>query len=165
MWLTRTVFRCFKCVERTAERVTGAVGPLFIGIAVILIGIGIFSFCKPHSCKLAVLELIPPKLVDIIAPTLRWRFITTPICAVIALNTVANYYWAITVPPGFADQDIRLSGHRRSTPIGHWERWTTAPMHTPPRGSEFMRSHELEPGKVGKCQKCGSIKPEVSSIG
>jgi len=107
-------------------------------------------------------KLISFKLVDIIAPTLRLRIITTPICALIALNTVANYYWAITVPPGFADEDIRLSGHRRSTPIGRWERWTTAPTRVGPHGSEFMRSHELEPARVGKCQKCGSIKPEVS---
>jgi palmitoyltransferase len=108
-------------------------------------------------------KLIFFKTVDIIAPTLRLRIITTPICALIALNTVANYYWAITVPPGFADEDTRLSGHRRSTPIGRWERWTTAPTRASPHGSEFIRSHELEPARVGKCQKCGSIKPEVSS--
>lgn len=142
MWLTRAVFRCFKCFERTADRVTGAVGPLFIGIAVVLIGIGIFSF------------------FDIIAPTLRWPIITTPICALIALNTLANYYWAITVPPGFADDDFRLSGYKRSAPVGRWERWTTAPVRVQGHGSDFIRGHELEPARTGRCQKCGSIKPE-----
>ena len=101
------------------------------------------------------------EIVDIIAPTLRLRIITTPICALIALNTLANYYWAITVPPGFADEDIRLSGYKRSSPISRWERWTTAPTRIPGHGSEFIRSHEVESGRVGKCQKCGSIKPEV----
>ncbi|CAG8741407.1 2428_t:CDS:2, partial [Acaulospora colombiana] len=71
--------------------------------------------------------------VDVIAPTLRFRLLSTPICALLALNTVANYYWAITIPPGFADEDFSITGQRR---------------------------HPQQTRRVGKCMKCGSVKPE-----
>lgn len=142
MFITRWVFRCFKCIERSADRVTGAVGPLFIGIAVVLISMGIFTF------------------FDVIAPELPLRILSTPICALIAFNTLANYYWAITVPPGFADDDFPFSGQRRHLSNSAWNRWTSAPVQKPRYGAETLRGHELEPGKVGRCQKCGSTKPE-----
>jgi hypothetical protein len=100
-------------------------------------------------------------LVDVIAPTLRLRIITTPICAVIALNMVANYYWAIKVPPGFADEDVSLSGQRRYAQNSRWPKWTIAPTRAPRHGPDFMHNHELEVGRIGKCTKCGSMKPEV----
>jgi hypothetical protein len=74
---------------------------------------------------------------------------------------VANYYWAITVPPGFADEDVSLSGQRRHAQNSRWPKWTIAPTRAPRHGPDFMHSHELEVGRVGKCTKCGSIKPEV----
>ncbi|PVF99740.1 zf-DHHC-domain-containing protein [Serendipita vermifera] len=142
MWFTRQVFRCFKCVERSAERLTGAVGPLFIGIAIVLISTGIFTF------------------FDVIAPTLRFRLLSTPICALIALNTVAHYYWAITIPPGFADEDFSITGQRRHPHQSRWSRWLTAPTYSRSRGSDYIPGLELETGRVGKCMKCGSVKPE-----
>ncbi|KAG8213330.1 hypothetical protein J3R82DRAFT_11811 [Butyriboletus roseoflavus] len=44
MICTRCVFRCFKWMERAGDRITGAAGPYFVGLAVILISIGVLSF-------------------------------------------------------------------------------------------------------------------------
>ncbi|KIJ60372.1 glycosyltransferase family 2 protein [Hydnomerulius pinastri MD-312] len=41
------VFRCFKWLERAGDRVTGAAGPYFVGLAVILISLGTISFLRP----------------------------------------------------------------------------------------------------------------------
>ncbi|KAG8808301.1 hypothetical protein FRC18_005105 [Serendipita sp. 400] len=142
MWIVRLVFRCFKCFERSVDRITGVVGPLFIAIAIVLIGTGIVTF------------------FDIIAPKLPLRIITTPICALIAFNTLAHYYWAITISPGFADDDVRLSGQRRHYPTSTWVLKMTAPTRRSSFGSEILPGHELENGRAGKCLKCGSVKPE-----
>ncbi|KAG8766627.1 hypothetical protein FRC15_006212 [Serendipita sp. 397] len=146
MWIVRQVFRCFKCFERSVDRITGVVGPLFIAIAIVLISTGIVTF------------------FDIIAPKLPFRIITTPICALIAFNTLAHYYWAITISPGFADDDVRLSGQRRHYPTSTWVLKMTAPTRRSSFGSEILPGHELENGRAGKCLKCGSVKPEVGNL-
>ena len=46
------VFRCFKCLELAADAVTGAAGPLFIALAVVLFAVGAFCFCTPPHCSL-----------------------------------------------------------------------------------------------------------------
>ena len=46
---TRLVFRCFKKLERLGDRLTGAAGPVFVALAVILISVGAFCFCKSLS--------------------------------------------------------------------------------------------------------------------
>jgi palmitoyltransferase len=45
MLCARHVFRCFKWLERAGDRITGAAGPYFVGLAVILQAIGAASFC------------------------------------------------------------------------------------------------------------------------
>lgn len=165
MWLTRAVFRCFKCMERSADRVTGAVGPLFVTIAIVLLSMGIFTFCKwsiPHSKTAMLKSFYLTAIVDVVAPTLRLPWITTPICALIACNTVAHYYWAITVSPGFADEDALMSGVRTRARKSHsrFVQLMTAPTRRGAAATAF--SHQLDVGRVGRCQKCGSMKPEVS---
>ena len=49
-WCTRQVFRCFKTVERIGDRITGAAGPVFVALAVVLLSIGAFCFCEHPSC-------------------------------------------------------------------------------------------------------------------
>jgi hypothetical protein len=46
MVCSRIVFSCFKWLERLVDRVTGAAGPYFVGLAVILITTGTVCFCK-----------------------------------------------------------------------------------------------------------------------
>ena len=43
---SRAVFRCFKCLERAADRITGVAGPFFVVIAYILLTMGAATFCK-----------------------------------------------------------------------------------------------------------------------
>ena len=46
---TRGVFRCFKWLERVGDRITGAAGPVFVALAVILLSLGAFCFCEFFS--------------------------------------------------------------------------------------------------------------------
>ena len=46
MLCSRSVFRCFKKLERWGNIVTGAAGPYFVGLAVILISLGTICFCE-----------------------------------------------------------------------------------------------------------------------
>ena len=43
---SRTVFRCFRWMERMGDKVTGAAGPVFVTLAVVLLSIGTFAFCE-----------------------------------------------------------------------------------------------------------------------
>jgi palmitoyltransferase len=57
MICAKRVFRCFKTLERWGNKITGAAGPYFVGLAVLLIGTGMFCFCelKYTSCNLSYL--------------------------------------------------------------------------------------------------------------
>lgn len=65
MICSRQVFRCFKALERVGDRITGAAGPYFVGLAVILKGGGTRCFCEWYRifsiafyCKVHYLELM-----------------------------------------------------------------------------------------------------------
>ncbi|KAJ7625220.1 zf-DHHC-domain-containing protein [Mycena rosella] len=58
MICSRTVFRCFKALERLGDRITGAAGPYFVAFAVILISLGVVCF------------------FDVIMPSLRWPLLS-----------------------------------------------------------------------------------------
>ena len=49
MICSRTVFRCFKTLERWGNKVTGAAGPYYVALAVFLISSGILCFCESIS--------------------------------------------------------------------------------------------------------------------
>ena len=46
MICAKQVFRCFKKLERAGDALTGAAGPLFVFLAVLLLSIGAFCFCE-----------------------------------------------------------------------------------------------------------------------
>ena len=62
-----------------------------------------------YHAHLAPLWLFAPRsaanieTVTVIQPSLPWPWLTTPLCALVALNLFAHYYFVCTVPPGFAD--------------------------------------------------------------
>ncbi|KAJ3567662.1 hypothetical protein NP233_g6217 [Leucocoprinus birnbaumii] len=92
MICAQRVFRCFRALERFGDRITGAAGPYFVALAVILTGTGTVCF------------------FDVIAPSLNYRFITIPICLLIAINLHAHYYFVCTVRPGFVDEPPASAG-------------------------------------------------------
>lgn len=47
--LARLVHRSFRRVERIADWLTGAAGPIFIALACILVGGGVWTFCAYSS--------------------------------------------------------------------------------------------------------------------
>ena len=53
-WCTRQVFRCFKCLERFADRLTGAAGPVFVTLAVGLLSTGLFCFSTSDAASDAI---------------------------------------------------------------------------------------------------------------
>lgn len=99
--------------------------------------------------------------VEVIAPSLPLRIVTTPLCLLIACNILAHYYWACTIPPGFADEHMRLSG-TRSRPEAAWRTYLIAPerSHQADNGTQWTQNDLLE-GSPSTCGKCGNIKPEV----
>ncbi|KAI0057823.1 zf-DHHC-domain-containing protein [Artomyces pyxidatus] len=134
--LARIVFACFKRFERLADRVTGAAGPYFIGLAVILFTAGTFSF------------------VDVVLPNLPWPLLTVPPCLLIIVNLFAHYYYVCTVPPGFA-ADPPSQGARGIL----WAHRPTSPQR-PLTGVQWSSNLHITPGSTTKCTKCGVTKPE-----
>ncbi|KAJ7472632.1 DHHC palmitoyltransferase-domain-containing protein [Mycena latifolia] len=66
MICSRTVFRCFKALERLGDRITGAAGPYFVAFAVALIGLGT-QLTNVHSRRDHAL----PALTFALGPALR----------------------------------------------------------------------------------------------
>ncbi|PFH48310.1 hypothetical protein AMATHDRAFT_65799 [Amanita thiersii Skay4041] len=132
MICARTVFRCFKAVERCADRVTGAAGPYFIALALVLISAGTVCF------------------FDVISPSLPFPLLSVPICVLIATNMYSHYYWVCTTPPGFITDD-----QRDSPRLVRQRRWYCAK-----RKEGERRDSNVTPATVVKCRKCGGDKPE-----
>ncbi|EJD37742.1 zf-DHHC-domain-containing protein [Auricularia subglabra TFB-10046 SS5] len=134
------VFRCFKCIERSADRATGAAGPVLVTLGVGLLGMGTVCF------------------FDVIEPTLPFRLLLTPLCVLIAGNMFAHYYYACTVPPGFTQGPVApgargtAEGDRMPEPRG----WNWAPMRRDRREWEM----QMTPARVTLCRRCGGRKPE-----
>lgn len=151
MKCSERVFRCFRAVERLGDRVTGAAGPFFVGLAVILLSLAIFTFCKSSP---ALKHHPTTHIVTVIQPDLPWPWLTTPICLLIATNLMANYYYACIVPPGFVNAKTpfeestflsRLRRHNHSARSVHWS-----------------EERNMSRARVSKCRKCGLQRPEVS---
>ncbi|KAJ7082361.1 DHHC palmitoyltransferase-domain-containing protein [Mycena belliarum] len=132
MICSRTVFRCFKALERLGDRITGAAGPYFVAFAIALIGLGTVCF------------------FDVIMPSLRYPLLSGPVCVLIAANLWTHYYYVVTVAPGFADepprqeqQSILWAKKRVSGTAAKW----TEPL-------------VITRAAVTKCRRCGQQKPE-----
>ncbi|RPD72440.1 hypothetical protein L226DRAFT_467107 [Lentinus tigrinus ALCF2SS1-7] len=144
---TRGVFRCFKWLERLGDRITGAAGPVFVALAVILLSLGAFCF------------------FEIIQPSLPLPWLTTPVCIVIALNLFGHYYYVCTVRPGFVDDDPHahdpgtgLLWARRRGEAGAGTRSRTGVRWSEDEGARVTRA------AVSKCKRCGEMRPEVSFV-
>ncbi|KAJ7607930.1 DHHC palmitoyltransferase-domain-containing protein [Roridomyces roridus] len=136
MMCSRVVFRCFKAMERFADRLTGAAGPFFVAFAIILIGLGAICF------------------FDVVMPSLSWPLISFPICLLIVLNLFMHYYYVVTVPPGFVEDPPREPGSSIF--------WATK--NGPPRGEltgvRWSKELVITRAAVTRCRKCGQSKPE-----
>ncbi|KZV78771.1 hypothetical protein EXIGLDRAFT_504343 [Exidia glandulosa HHB12029] len=136
------VFRCFKGIERCADRVTGAAGPVLVTLAVALLSLGAFCF------------------FNVIEPTLPFRILMTPICILIAVNMFAHYHFACTVSPGFTQGPVAAGA--RGTPQGDMMPTETGWLWAPRRRlqREWDARPELTPARVTMCRRCGGRKPE-----
>ncbi|KAJ7253530.1 DHHC palmitoyltransferase-domain-containing protein [Mycena rebaudengoi] len=136
MFCSRTVFRCFKTLERLGDRITGAAGPYFVAFAVILVGLGTVCF------------------FDVIMPSLRWPLITGPICVLIALNLHMHYFYVVTIPPGWVEDPPRDS---KASIL-----WATkkSPAKGALTGVRWSSELVITRAAVTKCRKCGQVKPE-----
>lgn len=171
MICANTVFRCFKSIERAANFITGAAGPYFVALAVILITMGTACFCAfppPFSPLCAHLTY---STVDVIAPTLSYPFLTLPICVLIAINLFGHYYYVITVPPGFIDDGPREPGANHTTAASWlWAKKTSA--NGKGRHQRVLtggvrwsaRGVKITPAALTKCNKCARMRPEVCAF-
>lgn len=139
MICAKRVFSCFKTLERWGDKVTGAAGPFFVALAVILITLGTICF------------------FDVIAPSLSFPIISVPICLLIALNLHMHYFYAVTVPPGFLEdpppetvngflwaRKVKDKGKQR---VSGGVRWTA-------------QGAKITPASTTKCWKCNTLRPE-----
>ncbi|KAF8869537.1 DHHC palmitoyltransferase-domain-containing protein [Mucidula mucida] len=132
MICSRTVFRCFKALERLGDRITGAAGPYFVGLAVLLISTGAICF------------------FDVIMPSLSYPLITGPICILISLNLFLHYYYVCTIPPGFVDAPMQLAGTSRL--------WAQPLNKTRPL--TWSSNLNITRANITVCRKCAQRKPE-----
>lgn len=151
---SRTVFRCFRALERLADRVTGAAGPYFVGLAVILIGMGIVCFCTSISqVSFTKNDTSLRSSVDVIAPSLPYPIISLPVCLMIVLNLFMHYFYVCTVPPGF--------GEDLPQEPGSGILWARRKRRGPTAGVRWSPEVNVTKAEVTQCSKCGQIKPEV----
>ncbi|EKM58574.1 uncharacterized protein PHACADRAFT_89055 [Phanerochaete carnosa HHB-10118-sp] len=137
MICAKQVFRCFKWIERAGDRLTGAAGPVFVALAVVLLSVGAACF------------------FEVILPSLRWPWLTAPLCLLVVLNLFTHYYYVCTVLPGFVTDP----------PPHHGSGWLWAQPRTPMRGRQMTGvrwSEELNLTKasITRCKRCGEMRPE-----
>lgn len=160
MICARRVFRCFKWMEHFTDKLTGAAGPYFVGLAIILISTGTFSFCESSRQSY---DADSPKFyweVSVIQPTLSFPVITTPVCMLIALNLLAHYYYVCTVPPGFIDEAPREPGKSFL-----WAKKRDTRARKQLTGVQWSDESKLwmTTASITKCKRCNKSRPEVSS--
>ncbi|KAH6913511.1 DHHC palmitoyltransferase-domain-containing protein [Coprinopsis sp. MPI-PUGE-AT-0042] len=135
MFCAKRVFRCFKALERFGNRLTGAAGPYFVGLAVILLWSGTICF------------------FDVIAPSLSYPIISIPFCLLVAANLHMHYFYVCTVAPGFIDDPSPQPGHS----------WAWAKKKTKPRmltGGVKWSSTRITPATMSRCSRCNKERPE-----
>ncbi|KAI9061189.1 zf-DHHC-domain-containing protein [Trametes sanguinea] len=138
-WYTRQVFRCFKTLERCADRITGAAGPVFVALAVILLSTGLFCF------------------FNVVQPSLPWPWLTTPICLLIASNLFAHYYYVCTITPGFISDPPRPSGSGLL-----WAKKRSGVQARPLTGVRWTEDVQITRAAMSRCRKCAQMRPERS---
>ncbi|WVR08354.1 hypothetical protein IAU60_005409 [Kwoniella sp. DSM 27419] len=151
--LSGTVIRCFKSVERAADWMTGAAGPVFVFLCWTLIGSGGLLYFDVVVRSFSLFGFI----------------LMLPLLVFVPLNLYGQYYLVTHVPPGYPspraggeDKDVSwLVPDTKSVWSG--ERWG------------FRRQRELTGGygsvssvgvqgdasrRVRRCRKCDGPKPE-----
>ncbi|KAH8074796.1 DHHC palmitoyltransferase-domain-containing protein [Cristinia sonorae] len=132
------VFRCFKWLERLGDRVTGAAGPVFVTLAVVMIGTGVVCF------------------FDVIQPGLPFRWLTTPLCLLIVFNLFMHYYYVCTVSPGFIDDPP----HTPKSGLMWARKRKSAARSKPLTGVRWSDGTTITKATMSKCNKCATWRPE-----
>lgn len=137
MICARRVFRCFRRLESLADRITGAAGPWFVALAIILISLGTLSF------------------FTIVRPTLPFPWLTTPACTLVALNMFMHYYYVCTISPGLVGDPLVLpgSGLLWALPSHRQSSFSSAEM-VKARMTRCKKCGEMRPERAHHCRIC-----------
>ncbi|THU79030.1 hypothetical protein K435DRAFT_768950 [Dendrothele bispora CBS 962.96] len=130
--------------------ITGA-GPFFITFVVVLIS-------AEMACSF-----------DVIYPTLPFKFLTGPICTLIALNMFTHYCLVCTIPPGFVDaegpqppktfpQRLLWASPKRSTDDYAYR--ALSPLENSFRGDERTGRLNITRAEITKYRKCEQMRSE-----
>lgn len=114
------------------------------------------SVSLPRSCLSGTVysRLRDWTAVEVIQPSLPVPWLTTPICALAALNLFMHYYYVCTVTPGFVTDPPRQQGSGIL-----WASRRLVDMHlTGVRWSDDVRITEAA---KTRCQRCREMRPEV----
>ena len=155
MICAKQVFKCFKWVERAGDALTGAAGPVFVFLAVVLLSAGAFCFCECHPARSRRTVLTSPS-VEVILPSLRWPLLSAPLCVLIATNMFAHYYYVCTVPPGFVSDAPRPRGSGLL-----WAKKRRSARNRALTGVRWTEELNVTKASISKCKRCGEIRPEV----
>ncbi|GBE88065.1 hypothetical protein SCP_1202940 [Sparassis crispa] len=117
------------------DKFTGAAGPVFVFLAVVLLTLGALCFFV------------------VVQPTLAWPWLSTPVCVLLAVNTFTHYYYVCTIPPGFVNDSPHpprsglLWAKKREPSRRAGVRWTET---------------TITKASVTRCGRCGEMRPERS---
>ena len=98
-------------------------------------------------------------LVDVIAPSLPYPYISIPICILIVLNLCMHYFYAITTTSGIHDDPPR-----ESRDIFLWSQKPNLEKENKAtvRGASWSeKGVKITPAHATECQKCKTLRPEV----
>lgn len=139
MICAKQVFRCFRCLERAGDKLTGAAGPVFVTLGAVLLSTGAFCF------------------FEVVRPSVPLPLFSTPICVLIAFNLLMHYYWVCVVPPGFVTDTPRTPGKGLL-----WARKRRSARNRALTGVRWSDDVQITPGTLSRCRKCSILRPERS---
>lgn len=159
MICAKHVFQCFRWLERVGDRLTGAAGPVFVTLGVVLLSIGVFCFCERALSSRFRLPVCTNccASVDVVQPSVPLPWLSTPICALIAFNLLMHYYWVCTVSPGFVTDPPQ-----QARTGWFWARKRQSAKHRALTGVRWSEDVNITKAAMSECRKCKVMRPEVS---
>lgn len=98
-----------------------------------------------------------PVPVEVVLPSLRWPWLSWPLCILIATNMFMHYYYVCTVPPGFVGSSPTTRRHSFL-----WAKRRQTAKNRALTGVRWSEDITLTKALLTKCKRCGEMRPEVS---
>lgn len=114
------------------------------------------SVSASHDVHVHV-PFLRPLPVEVVLPSLRWPWLSWPLCILIATNMFMHYYYVCTVPPGFVGSSPATRRHSFL-----WAKRRQTAKNRALTGVRWSEDVTLTKALLTKCKRCGEMRPEVS---